>query len=250
MKSKKVLIGITSYYGKFYADGKKTGLFIAPAIQAYKIYRRKGYEVDFTSEDGTYGIDEYSLSYENLKGEDLIIYACENSDFNEKLKKLKRADEIDSREYEIFYATSGYGCLFDYPHSKLSELASEIYNQGGIVAAICHAQIMFDGLKNKETGKFLIEGKVITGFPEIGEKLNLVYDTLVQENLPTIPTIAKRNGAKYLSPVGPFDDFSIADGRIITGVNAASAASTALRTLTVIKEIRSKLTPEKKGHQI
>lgn len=250
MKSKKVLIGITSYYGEFYPDGKKTGLFIAPAIRAYKIYRRMGYEVDFTSEDGTYGIDDYSLLYENLKGEDLIIYACENSDFNGNLKNVKRVDEIDSREYEIFYAALGYGCLFDYPHSKLSELASEIYNQGGVVAAICHAQILFDGLKNKKTGKYLIEGKVITGFPEIGEKFNLVYDTLVEKNLPTMPTIAERNGAKYLSPVGPFDDFSIADGRIITGVNATSASSTALRTLTVIKEIKSKLAPQKVGHQI
>ena len=34
-------------------------------------------------------------------------------------------------------------------------------------------------------------------------------------------------------PKGPFDDFSIVDGRVVTGTNPASARSTAIAALAV-----------------
>lgn len=238
--TKKVLISITSYNEPFYADGKKTGLCVGQAIQPFKVYRRKGYEVDIVSETGTFGIDEYSLLYEFLNGEDLMMFYDEASEFNLAMKNLKKATEINPEEYLIFYGTCGYGCLYDYAGSQISKIAAKIYQNGGVVATISHGLAIFDALIDEKTKSPLIAGKVITGFTDIGEKLCQTYGLLIEKRLPTITAIAKRNGAKYLSPCGPFDDFSITDGRIVTGANLKSAASTALRTLTVIRDLRLK----------
>lgn len=233
---KKVLIAVTSYNEVFYQDGAKTGLFLVEALHPFEVFKDNGYEVDFVSETGTFGFDDHSLAPDFLNGKDLEIYKDSKSDFNKHLKSIKKASDVNADDYGIFFASAGHATLFDYPKAKhLQNLAQDIWVSGGVVAAVCHGGAIFDGLVDKTTGKPLIEGKVITGFTDIGEVILKVDGIMKENNLHSIEEIAKKSGAKYLAPVGPWDDFSIADGKLITGVNPASAASTAKRALIALK---------------
>ena len=143
---------------------------------------------------------------------------------------------MNADDYQIFFASAGHGTLFDYPKAKdLQDIASEIYANGGVVAAVCHGPAIFDGLTDKKTGRPLIEGKSITGFTDVGETILGVDSILKAKNLATVEDVAKKYGAKYLAPVGPWDDYSITDGRLVTGVNPASAHSTAVRSIDALK---------------
>ncbi|CAH00198.1 uncharacterized protein KLLA0_D00682g [Kluyveromyces lactis] len=234
----RVLIALTSYNEAFFTDGAKTGVFAVEALHPFNYYKEQGYDVDFVSETGKYGFDEHSLSADFLSGKDKEQFEDKNSAFNQALAKTKVAADVNPSTYKIFFASAGHGTLFDYPTAKnLQKIASDIYANNGVVAAVCHGPAIFDGLTDKDTGKPLIQGKVITGFTDIGEEILGVADILKQKKLDTVEDIAKKYHAKYMAPIGPWDDFSIADGRLVTGVNPASASSTAKRTDQVLNSL-------------
>ncbi|CCH62530.1 hypothetical protein TBLA_0H02460 [Henningerozyma blattae CBS 6284] len=239
MAQKKVLISLTSFNGPFYADGKNTGVFVVEALHPFNTYIEKGYEVQFVSETGTYGWDEHSLEPEFLSGNDLKDFEDKNSAFNVALSKIKTPKDLldDIKDYSIFFASAGHGCLFDYPTaSGLHMLASSLYTQGGVVAAVCHGPVIFEGINDTKTGRYIIEGKSVTGFTDLGETILQVDGIMKEKSLESPETVLWKLGAKFLAPIGPWDDFSITDGRVVTGVNPASAVSTAIRSINALPD--------------
>lgn len=224
----KVLIAITSHNEPFYPDGKKTGLFFSEAFHPFEIFRALGWEIDFASENGKWGYDEHSIVEPFLTGDDATVFADKNSEFNKAIENVKSASELNSEDYDIFFAAGGHGTIFDFPNAKkLHLLASDIYAKGNIVSAVCHGPAIFDGLLDKSTGEPLIKGKKVTGFTDEGEAV-MGLDTILAENkLKTVKTVADESGAIYVAPAGPWDDFTVEDQRIITGVNPQSASSVA-----------------------
>ncbi|KAK6455182.1 class I glutamine amidotransferase-like protein [Scheffersomyces xylosifermentans] len=198
----KAIIAITSYSEVFYDDGKKT--------------------VDFTSETGSFGIDEHSTGPDFLNGEDLKAYEDKNSDYSIAISKIKKAKDVNPDEFSIFFASAGHGTLFDYP-------------TGGVVAAVCHGPAIFENLNDLTTGKPIIEGKTITGFTDIGEEILKVDGIMKDKNLRTIKETAAKFGATYSEPNGPWDDYTYTDGKIVTGVNPQSAESTAVKAIEVLQ---------------
>ncbi|CAI4038380.1 hypothetical protein SMKI_04G7240 [Saccharomyces mikatae IFO 1815] len=236
MSPKKVLLALTSYNDVFYSDGAKTGVFVVEALHPFNTFRKKGYEVDFVSETGKFGWDEHSLVTDFLDGQDRDDFLNKSSDFNKTLARINTPKEVNADDYSIFFASAGHGTLFDYPKAKdLQDVASEVYANGGVVAAVCHGPVIFDGLTDKKTGKPLIKGKSITGFTDVGETMLGVDNIMKAKGLASVEDIAKKYGAKYLAPIGPWDDYSITDGKVVTGVNPASAYSTAVRSIEALE---------------
>ncbi|CDO93430.1 unnamed protein product [Kluyveromyces dobzhanskii CBS 2104] len=232
----KALIALTSYNEKFYPDGAKTGVFSIEALHPFNYYKSEGYEVDFVSENGKFGFDEHSLIPDFLSGQDKVDFEDKNSAFNKALARIKSASEVDSSEYQIFFAAGGYGTLFDYPKATgLQKIASQIYAKNGVVAAVCNGPTIFDGLSDETNGNPLIQDKDITGFTEIGADMLGVSTIMRDANVVSVEHIARKHNAKYIAPIGPWDDFCIADGRVVTGVNPASSTSTAKRTVQVLQ---------------
>jgi putative intracellular protease/amidase len=235
----KALIAVTSYNEPFYADGKKTGLFLTEALHPFEVFRAQGYDVDFVSETGTFGYDEHSLGPDFLDGDDKNIHLNEHSEFNIGLKNIKKPSQVDGSEYSIFFASAGHGTLFDYPKaSGLQELAQKIYAKGGVVAAVCHGPAIFANLIDTTTGRPIVEGKTATGFTDKGEEQMQVDTIMKSKNLESVEALYKRLGAKFSAPAGPWDDHSVVDGRIVTGVNPQSATSTAKKAVQVLSEVK------------
>ncbi|KAG2172706.1 hypothetical protein INT43_000053 [Umbelopsis isabellina] len=235
---RKVLISITSYNEVFYKDGAKTGLFYTEALHPYLAFTKAGFEVELASETGKYGLDEHSKAKMFLSDDDEKILNDPSHEFNVKLQNLHKASDLKASDFGIFFAAGGHGTLWDYPTAKdLIAIAEDVYKRGGVVAAVCHGPAILPSIKD-ESGKSIISGKKVTGFTTKGEVQMDVMDLMEKAGVQTIADGAQSVGAKYDEPPTPFDDYSIEDGRIVTGVNPASAHSTAEKSIKVFESLQ------------
>lgn len=222
---RRALIAITSAHAPLYPDGGETGLFITEALHPFEGFRKAGFEVDLVSETGHYSPDALSLTKPWISDEDLKVYNDHNSEFRSKLDKLNKPSDIDASKYGLFFASAGHASLIDYPDAKgLQEIAAKIWEDGGIVSAVCHGGAIFPGIKDK-SGKSIINGREVTGFTTQGEEEEGVLDTIKSWNRPTIESSAAAAGGKYISPPGPWESFTHTDGRLVTGANPQSAVA-------------------------
>ncbi|KZF26901.1 class I glutamine amidotransferase-like protein [Xylona heveae TC161] len=226
--SRKALIAITSAHAPLYPDGKETGLFITEALHPFNVFRKAGFEVDLVSETGTYQPDWLSQQKDWLNDADRADWENHSGAFRSKLDRLFKPADINADEYGLFFASAGHASLIDYPDAKgLQTVAAKIFANGGIVSAVCHGGAIFPGIIDPATGKSVIFNRRVTGFTTRGEEEENVLDTIQSWKRPTIEASAAQCGATYVSPAGPWDAFTITDGRIVTGANPASAHVTA-----------------------
>ncbi|KAF7729121.1 hypothetical protein EC973_004889 [Apophysomyces ossiformis] len=242
---RKALIAVTSYNGVFYEkDGKKTGLFYTEALHPYEELVKAGFEVDIVSETGTCGLDEHSTQKDYLSDEDEKVLNDPNHPFNVKLNKhLRKASDLDPKQYGLFFASGGHATVYDYPTARgLQSIAEDIYSRGGVLSAVCHGPAILPGIIDRSTGRSVIEGKTVTGFTTSGEEQMGLLEKMKKDGVMTIEEAAAKVGGTYVSPAQPFDNFSKVDGRIVTGVNPASAKSTAINAIKVFDEVAQKTT--------
>lgn len=207
----------------------RLGLFITEALHPFEVFRAAGFEVDLVSETGTWHPDHLSTTSEWLPAADEKVYSDPKSEFRSKLDKLPKPSDLDASQYGLFFASAGHASLIDYPTAKgLHALALHIYaKNAGIMSAVCHGGAIFPGIRDPETGKSVISGKRVTGFTTQGEEEEGVLETIQKWDRPTIEKSAADAGATYVSPPGPWESFTVTDGRLVTGANPASARKTA-----------------------
>lgn len=230
---RKALVSISSYYGVIYPDGTKTGLFYTEALHPFEVFTEAGFEVDLATETGTYGLDDLSLTDRFLAGDDKAVFENPNHPFNVKLNsQLKKASDVTTEEYGLFFGSAGHAALYDYPTARgLQAIARDVWARGGIVAAVCHGPVLLPGVIDPATGKSIIEGKTVTGFTVEGEVVLKVLDKLLSDGVIPVVDAVTKVAADYSSPMHPFDDYSISAGRLVTGANPASARSGAERAV-------------------
>lgn len=228
---RKAVLAISSYQGAIYPGGHKTGLFFTEALHPFEVLTQADFEVDLASETGTYGLDFNSLQLPFLQGSDKAVYEHADHPFMVKLNsQLKKASDLKEGDYGVFFASAGHAALYDYPTAKgLQAIASDVWNRGGIVGAVCHGPAIFPGVLDGTTGKSVIEGKTVTGFTIEGELIFNILDKLRQDNVVPIVEAVTAVGAYYSTAMNAFDDYSITSGRVITGTNPQSGRSTAER---------------------
>ncbi|KAJ2798030.1 plasma membrane heat shock protein [Coemansia guatemalensis] len=229
---KRALIAVTSYFAPFYANGDPTGLFYSEALHPYLVLKDAGFEVDLASETGTYGIDPHSIDKMFMSESDFAIYNDKSHEFSKKLAAIKKASDLDPSDYGLFFASAGHGSLFDYPTAKsLIKIAESVWARGGIVSAVCHGPAILPSIIDSTTGKSIINGKKVTGFTDKGEEVLSVDGIIKDAKVVPISQGCGQAGGKYEGPESPFDDFTIVDGRLVTGTNPASATSTAIKAV-------------------
>jgi putative intracellular protease/amidase len=235
---KRALIAVTSAHAPLYPEGKETGLFITEALHPFEVFRAAGFEVDLASETGSYSPDWLSTTDDWLKPEERKVYEDKNSEFRRKLDKLLTPHDVKPQDYGIFFASAGHASLIDYPEARgLQSVASAVWEEGGIVSAVCHGGAIFSGVVDGH-GTPIIQGRKVTGFTTKGEEEEGVLDTIKSWHRPTIEASAASLGAQYVSPPGPWDAFTQTDGRLVTGANPASATVTAEAAVEAFNKLK------------
>lgn len=230
----KALIALTSHYAPFYDDGAKTGLFFVEALHPWNELTKAGIEVTYVSETGTFGWDDHSIGTDFLQGDDRKVFEDKNSPFMKSIEVVKKASEINSADYDLIFVAGGHGTAFDFPHAKdLQAIVSDLWYAGKVVSTVCHGLCIFENLKGKD-GDYLIKGKNVTGFTNIGEEQIGIVHLLTKYNIKTPQNIAAECGATYVSPPGPWDAFTVTDGKLVTGVNPQSSIETAEKAIALL----------------
>ncbi|KAL2813769.1 class I glutamine amidotransferase-like protein [Aspergillus cavernicola] len=236
--ARKALISITSAQATLFQGKETTGLFISEALHPYNVLVAAGFEVDLASETGTYTADWLSQQPDFLNGEDLKTWADTSSDFRKKLDNMPKAADVDGSQYGVFYASAGHAALIDYPRAtSLQAIAEQVWANGGVVASVCHGPAIFTNILDRGTGEPIIKGRRITGFTTEAEDTMGIMTDLRSWNAEMVEELAMRLGAKYERSSGIWDDFHVIDGRLVTGQNPASAASTARAVVDVFESL-------------
>ncbi|RKU41521.1 hypothetical protein DL546_004488 [Coniochaeta pulveracea] len=235
---RRALISITSASATLFQGKETTGLFISEALHPYKVLTAAGFEVDLASETGSYTPDWLSQQPDFLNGEDLDTWNDPNSEFRRKLDNMSKAADLDGSQYGVFYASAGHAALIDYPTATaLQKIASQVWANGGVVSSVCHGPAIFAGVVDLATGAPLIKGREITGFTTEAEDTMGIMAELRTWGNPMVEELAEQLGAKYSRSTDIWDDYHVVDGRLVTGQNPASAASTARAVVEVFEKL-------------
>jgi len=117
------------------------------------------------------------------------------------------------------YLAGGHGTMYDFPdNTAMQSLISRHYEDGKMVAAICHG---VGGLLNVKlsNGNFLIKGKTITGFNWFEESL-----AGRKKKVPfNLEAALKERESHYRKAFIPMTSKVVVDGNLITGQNPFSS---------------------------
>ena len=227
MSDKRIMVVVTNT-PKYPNMDRPTGLWLGEAVHFVEKVEKAGRTVDFVSPKGGYTpIDPMSLG-EMALPVDWEFY--ENHDFMNRLGNTLRADQVDATDYAVIYYTGGHGVIWDFPDDpNLQRLSASIYEAGGVVSSICHGAV---GLLNIKLsgGKYLIDGKELTGFSNEEERLAELDDHvpfLTEDEL-------QKRGAIYRKANKPFTAFAVTSERLVTGQNPQSGGTVAEGVLAIL----------------
>lgn len=195
MPARKALIAITSASAALFNGKETTGLFISEALHPFNVLTAAGFEVDLSSETGSYTPDWLSQQPDFLNGSDLETWNDTNSSFRQKLDNMTKAADLDGSKYGLFYASAGHAALIDYPTARgLQKIAEQVWASGGVVASVCHGPAIFADIKDV-TGQPIIKGKKLTGFTTEAENTMGIMSELRGFGSEMVEELAARLGA-------------------------------------------------------
>lgn len=206
--------------------GDPTGFFLSEAAHPYQVLRDAGFEIDFVSPEG--GSVPIDPSSHDLDDEANAAFLDAEED---ALQDTFAPIGVDPNDYVAIYFAGGHGTMWDFPeHEGLTNLTSSIYNQGGVVGAVCHGPA---GLVNVmlPDNTYLVDGKQMTCFSDEEERsaeLDDVVPFLLESKL-------KERGA-HVETAEPFQKKVVTDGRLVTGQNPASATGVGQALADVIHQ--------------
>lgn len=212
----KILVVMTNH-AKYPTRTDSTGLWFSELTHFYEVAEQAGYAMDFVSpQGGEVPLDERSLKKIYLDKAARAYLA--DTTFMDRLKNTLKPSQVDATHYQAVYYTGGHGTMWDFPHNtELKAISEHVYQQGGVLAAVCHGVAGLLPLQDKN-GQSLIAGRNVTGFSNVEETLSGVKSQVpffLQDNL-----IAK--GAVYQKAFLPFTSYVVSDDRLITGQNPQS----------------------------
>lgn len=211
---KKILFVVTSHDKKG-STGEDTGYYLGEVSHPWEVLHHAGYEIDFVSpKGGTPPVDGFDLK------DPVNKEFWENKEYKSKIDHSLTPAQVNPKEYSTIFYAGGHGAMWDFADNKeLAKIASTIYENGGIVAGVCHGPAGLVNIK-LNNGKYLVDGKKINAFTneeEAAVKLTDVVPFLLENKL-------KERGAKF-EKSGLWQNHVVTDQRVITGQNPQSAKS-------------------------
>lgn len=228
--SKRILHVVTNI-GQYQNIQRPTGLWLGELTHAYDEFEKMDYVQDIVSpKGGNSPIEPKSLEY--FVADNSVLARKNDPKFMQLLENTLKPTDVQWQDYDAIYYTGGHGVMWDFLNdATLQEITKNMYEQGAIVASVCHG---YCGLLNVKlsNNKRLIDGKKITGFTWTEEIL-----AGVAKKVPyNAEKLAKEYGADFTKKFIPFMPHVVRDGNLITGENPFSARVTALSMIQALEE--------------
>ena len=217
--TKKVLM-VVSGNGQNEKEGEeKPGYEFDEFSKAYSVFKDNGIVVDIASpKGGQVEADKYNPEkpYNAVVLADKAIMA--------ELNNTLATSTINAKDYDAVFIVGGKGAMFDLPKDlALQNVIAQIYQQQGVVAAVCHGPAALVHVKLKD-GSYLVANKAINSFTNQEEKL-FGQKWINDFDFMLVDKMAER-GAHFQSSEIMLSHVAI-DGRLITGQNPTSTVDVA-----------------------
>lgn len=211
---RKVLFVVTSHDQKG-NTGEKTGFYLSEVSHPWAILKDAGYEIDFVSpKGGEAPVDGFDL------GDPVNRRFWNDAAARGKVGNTLKPSDVDPGHYAAIHYAGGHGTMWDFPdNAELAAIAGNIYENGGVVSAVCHGPAGLVNIKLRN-GRYLVEGKKISAFTneeETAVKLDQVVPFLLESKL-------IERGALF-EESDPWQPHEISDQRVVTGQNPQSAGA-------------------------
>jgi len=193
----------------------------------YHLFIKAGLSVDFVSPKGGAIPIGYINSSDSIQKKHLY-----DPFFMDKLKYTLKPSTIKTDDYSAIFYTGGGAAMFGVAEDQtIQNIAREIYNKNGVVAAICHGTAGLAYLKDN-SGNSMYSGKKITGFPNKFENKEAEY----YKTFPfAIDEAIKTNDGNFVYSNEGWDSFTVVDGRFVTGQDPSSASKMAHQIIALIE---------------
>lgn len=132
--------------------------------------------------------------------------------------------EVMAADWDAVFVIGGKGAMLDLASDpRLGELISQIHNDGGVVAAVCHGPAALATARNA-AGEPLVAGRRVTGFTneeesQFAKRWRDQYPFLIEDEL-------IRQGARW-SEAPLMLSHVVVDERLVTGQNPYSTSAVA-----------------------
>lgn len=227
---KRALIVVTSNdtFGPGGPKEKRTGWYLSEVTHVYYPLVAAGYAVDFASpRGGAAPLDESSRKLDD----------AENRRFVEEGLLTRLATTIplggvDAKRYAVVHFAGGHGVMWDFPgNPDIGRVAATVYEQGGVVAAVCHGPAALVDVKLSD-GTYLVAGREVSAFTDDEERavgLSEVVPFLLSS------TLAQRGAT--MRPGGNWHSQVSVSQRLVTGQNPQSARAVGEKVVEVASRL-------------
>ena len=148
-----------------------------------------------------------------------------------QLDKTVRLDSVKQEDFDTVFYPGGHGPMWDLAEDEHSiKLIESFIAAGKPIAIVCHSTGALRHVKAPD-GKFLVQGKEVTGFTNGEEEevgLTKVVPFLVEDEMLKL-------GAVF-SKVKDWGVHVVSDGLLITGQNPASSGPAAKTLMAAVKQ--------------
>jgi|SRR5579871_3723865 len=225
----KVLIVLTSH-DQLGNTGRKTGFWLEELAAPYFVFRDAGVEITLASpKGGQPPLDPKSSELANRT--ELTTRFEKDAAANAQLAKTLRLDSVRQEDFDTLFYPGGHGPMWDLAEDKNSiKLIESFITVGKPVGIVCHSTGALRHVKAPD-GKFLVQGKEVTGFTNGEEQymgLTKVVPFLVEDEM-------LRLGAIF-SKTADFTSHTVKDGLLITGQNPHSSGPAARRLMAAVRD--------------
>lgn len=224
-KTRRVLMVLTSH-DKLGDTGRTTGFYLSEVAHPHKVFAEAGFQIDFVSPHGG------EAPMDGVDREDPINAAfLDDPALLGKTRSTLRPSEVDAVGYDAIFFAGGHGTMWDLPGNReLQSLTARVYEQGGVVAAVCHGPAGLVDVRLSD-GRYLVDGHEVTGFTneeEAAVELTDVMPFLLESKL-------RERGARFTG-APKFTSNVVVSGRLVTGQNPASAAGVAQAAVKLLAQ--------------
>ncbi|RUS79892.1 hypothetical protein EGW08_012330 [Elysia chlorotica] len=228
---RRILIVLTSQ-GTLGDSLKKTGWYLPELAHPLKAFFDAGFtdSIDIVSpKGGAAPVDPQSA--EVFKDDPTCQWLYNNEHAQKLINHTKRACDITSSNYCAVIYPGGHGPMFDLACDKeIAQVASDIFKDGGLVAACCHGPAGLVPVKDGD-GNSIVRDRKVTCFTNSEEK-EIEMTSLVPFAL---ETKLKELGCNFCC-AEDFQEHVVVDNRLITGQNSQSSKAFSDAVLQHLKE--------------
>ncbi|MEL7089419.1 MAG: type 1 glutamine amidotransferase domain-containing protein, partial [Planctomycetota bacterium] len=143
---------------------RRTGFYLSEVSHPVNVFLQAGFAIELVSPrggpapmDGVDRTDEINAAFLD---DPLKMAAVEST---------RPADGVSAAAYEAIFFAGGHGTMWDLPeNAALQDLTAAIYEQGGVVGAVCHGPAGLVNVRLSD-GRYLVDGQRVAAFTNAEE---------------------------------------------------------------------------------